>query len=276
MAASSLVLCNNALTLLGTRRITALADPSKEARACNDNYDACRRAVLRMHPWNFALKRVALAGAAITNCANNGAGLVQVTSPAHGLVTGNYCTIDSVVGTVEANVTNNTVTVIDANNFTLDGSVFATSYVSGGTAAPAPGFEYRYKFALPADYIRLASLKDNTDEPLSNQEWKVEGAAVLTSYNSVHMRYVYDLQTTTAFDPLFDEALAAYLANQISLKITGSESQKQALQQMLGKSLELARFVDSVEDPAEIYDCDDWTRARFGVNEGFVRSPMTN
>lgn len=38
-----------------------LTDTSREARACSRAYDFCRRAELRSHPWNFAIKRAQLA-----------------------------------------------------------------------------------------------------------------------------------------------------------------------------------------------------------------------
>ncbi|UOF78036.1 tail tubular protein A [Caudoviricetes sp.] len=276
MAATSVVICNNALTLIGSRRITALSDPSKEARVCNDNYDTCRKAVLRIHPWNFACERVELTGKTITNIVDSGAGLIKVTAASHGLSTGNYATIEGVVGTVEANITNVKVTVIDANNFTIDGSSFSNTYISGGKVSLAPGFEFIYKFALPSGCLRVLAPKDGSDEPLSNKEWKVEGAFLLTNYSTVRVRYINDVSDTTKFDSLFDEALAAYLAQKICLKITGSEVAAEGARRNLKDLMEKARFVDSTEDPAEVYDCDDWTRARHGAGDGFVRNPMTN
>lgn len=276
MATTAIEVCNNALTLIGSRRITSLSDPSKEARACNDNYNICRKAVLRMHPWNFATKRVELTGVDITAIADNGAGLIEVTAVAHGRSTGNYVTIEGVVGTVEANVDNALITVVDADTFTIDDSVFANAYVSGGTVALAPAFEYRYKFPLPSDHLRQHTVKDAQDERLNNTEWQVEEAYLLTDYSTIRYRYVYDAQTTTAFDALFDEALAAYLAEKICYKITGSEALKQNLQQSLKKSLEKARFVDSVESSTEMIDMDDWTRARVYSGDGFIRNPGTN
>lgn len=69
----------------------------------------------------------------VTNCANNGAGLVRVTAAGHGYETGWRVTVASVTGTTEANGTW-TVTRIDANNFDLQGSTYANAYISGGTS----------------------------------------------------------------------------------------------------------------------------------------------
>lgn len=60
----------------------------------------------------------------------------QLTVVAHGRQTGDYVQIDSVVGTTELNGKIYTVSVVDADNFTLDGvdSTGFGAYTSGGTA----------------------------------------------------------------------------------------------------------------------------------------------
>ena len=56
---------------------------------------------------------------------------VVLTSPAHGLTSGTLVTVSGILGLVGANVTT-TVTVIDGNTFSLDGSVGSGTYTSGG------------------------------------------------------------------------------------------------------------------------------------------------
>lgn len=53
-------LYNRALDIIGTQSVQTIADTTNEARLCNRNYDNCRRAILRIHPWNFAITRVTL------------------------------------------------------------------------------------------------------------------------------------------------------------------------------------------------------------------------
>lgn len=74
----------------------------------------------------------------ITNCANNGSGLVRVTSAGHGRTTGESVTVAGVTGTTEANGTW-VVTVVDPNNIDLQGSVYANAYVAGGTVQRVAG-----------------------------------------------------------------------------------------------------------------------------------------
>ncbi len=59
----------------------------------------------------------------------------QITSAGHTLTTGNVVTINGVVGMTQLNGNTYTITVVDVNNFTLNGvdSTGFTPYVSGGT-----------------------------------------------------------------------------------------------------------------------------------------------
>lgn len=54
-------ICNRALDKLGQGAIVSLEDGTKSANLCNRNWPVIRDQVLRDHPWNFAVRRVALA-----------------------------------------------------------------------------------------------------------------------------------------------------------------------------------------------------------------------
>lgn len=60
-------------------------------------------------------------------------GLIEITDVGHGYSTNDVLTIAGVVGTTEANGAW-VVTVLDADHYTLNGSVFVNAYTSGGTA----------------------------------------------------------------------------------------------------------------------------------------------
>lgn len=70
-------------------------------------------------------------GGVITNADDSG-GLVRITAANHGLATSDTVYISGVQGATEANGFWS-VTVVDANRFTLDGSVYTTEYAGGGT-----------------------------------------------------------------------------------------------------------------------------------------------
>lgn len=69
---------------------------------------------------------------AITAAADNGSGLIRLTSAGHGLTTGDAVLIANVGGTTEANGYWE-VTVISGSDFDLIGSTFVNTYTSGGT-----------------------------------------------------------------------------------------------------------------------------------------------
>ena len=54
-------ICNRALDALGESNITSLEDGTKPANLCNRNWPMVRDEVLRLHPWNFAVRRATLA-----------------------------------------------------------------------------------------------------------------------------------------------------------------------------------------------------------------------
>lgn len=61
MAASEVSICSNALLTLGAQPINSLDEDSDRARLASNLFEPVRDYVLRRHPWNCAVKRVALA-----------------------------------------------------------------------------------------------------------------------------------------------------------------------------------------------------------------------
>jgi len=59
--ATSVGICNYALSYLGERNINSLNESIKPATLCNTLYDVARQATLRDHRWSFATKQVDLA-----------------------------------------------------------------------------------------------------------------------------------------------------------------------------------------------------------------------
>lgn len=81
-----------------------------------------------------------------TGFANNGSGAIRVTLAGHGYSTSDYVYLKEVGGTTEANGSWQ-ITVIDANNFDLNGSTFTNTYTSGGkvvklTVVTSVGFTF--------------------------------------------------------------------------------------------------------------------------------------
>lgn len=54
-------ICNSALLKIGATRISSLTQGTKNANACQEQYEKLRDDLLRQHAWNFAVKRRKLA-----------------------------------------------------------------------------------------------------------------------------------------------------------------------------------------------------------------------
>lgn len=61
MATSKVQVCSNALLLLGQNTIASFSENSDRAVIASNLWDNSRQAVIRSHPWNCCISRVALA-----------------------------------------------------------------------------------------------------------------------------------------------------------------------------------------------------------------------
>lgn len=265
MAQSAVEVANAALSKLGSNKfITTLADGTVESIACNDRLDVCKRALLRMHPWNFAMKRASLTPTwiAISNVVDNGSTLCRVTSAAHGRATGDRVSIEGVTGCTGNGTW--TVTVINATTLDLQGSVFSGTYIASALdqLTQAPAFDYEYMLALPADCLRVWRV----DDIMYNVDYQVEGRTIVSHSYPVELRYIYDVTDYTAMDIMFYECLAAYLAWDICYRIGKSSQMKQQLWEDIFNPrtgiLPKSRFTDATENPNELLGADDWILSR--------------
>lgn len=60
MTTTKVTICNEALSMIGASPIQSFDDRTENARRMASIYDGSRKALLRMHPWSFAKKRVQL------------------------------------------------------------------------------------------------------------------------------------------------------------------------------------------------------------------------
>ena len=78
----------------------------------------------------------------------------SITATGHGFSTGDFITITDVVGMTELNGNEYTITVVDANTFTLDStnSTAFTAYTSGGTATELVNYTVDFQTTEDATY----------------------------------------------------------------------------------------------------------------------------
>jgi hypothetical protein len=266
MAQTPTEMCNAALSKLGCRFKIVNSPPlttgtTQEERICAARYDNCRKIMLAMHPWNFAIKRVNLEPSyvAITGAVSSGGKVQVLTASTSGLSNGDRVTIDSVVGTTEANGTWVISGLVTDTSFVLEDSTFSNTYVSGGQWTKAATFDYTFSIALPSDCLRVLRVNDQLVSP----EWRIENGRILTNDDTNYVKYIYDIAIGDTMNILFYEALSLYLAWDISLELGRDNQTKEQLGRDFKEVLAKARFVDSMEDPAEQIEANDWVSSRF-------------
>jgi hypothetical protein len=271
--AESVTIANAALVHLGGQLITALTDTSREAKFCNERIAKARKAVLRMHPWNFAMKRKysTVTWGSIQGMADSGSGEIRVNITAHTFSTGDRVTIKDAETTTEANGTWR-VTKIDADHFDLDDSTFTNVSTSDGVATFSPAFQWTYRILLETDCLRVVEVGFDGEDV----EYELEGRYILTDQESIDYRYIYDCSDDTLFDTMFATCFALYLAWDLSQVFTQSDQMRENLLNEFKVALAKARHVDATENPARMLQAEDFVDAHLGGNLGFVRDPMTS
>jgi len=112
----------------------------------------------------------------------------QITSPNHSLITGTLVYIGNVLGMTQLNAAIYTITVVDANNFTLNntdstgfstytkGGVWNTSSVNGQTYIPGSEYAwYRFYSTQFGQYLRIGiTYDDNLMNQLATHQTPME------------------------------------------------------------------------------------------------------
>lgn len=277
MAQSALEVGNAALYKLGDVTVTSVtgADESKEGLVLTARLEICKRALLRMHPWNFATKRkvitpptaVTLTTPYVEYVTTN---TIKFTVASHSFVAANYITgastgVPEANGTFEvASVTATTVTC------TAPGVTSISGTPAAGTIRLSPAFDFAYLYTLPTDCLRLLSI--NEQESFTTDDWRVEGRFIASDIDvSMNVKYIFDVTDYTAMDIHFYECLAHYIAWDICDHITGDDQKKRDLWTDLyggdGKVgiLPKARFSDATEDSLQQMQTTDWLQSRFST-----------
>ncbi len=261
---TSLDIANMALSLIGSaNRLTVLDGTApEENRQCHLHYEATRDAMLRAHPWNFAIKRTRLitqAESAKTVTGATQANPVVLTVASHGYSDGDRVRVASVGGMTQINDREFTIDVLTSNTFSLldENGTSHAAYTSVGTVTKIPAFDYSYWFALPSDCLRVLSVGDDL------YEYKIEGGRLLYNSDEADLKYVAQITDTTAFDSQFVQLLALALAVKISVKLTDNANLKESLKADLRDMLREARAFDGQEGgtPDGLY-ADAWIVSR--------------
>lgn len=137
----------------------------------------------------------------------------------------------------------------------------ATARTSLAALTSTPDWEFDYEYQLPTDCLRVIEYKDAVPY---NIKWRIEGRKLRTTESGpVYIRYIREVTDAAEFDPMLADAIAARLAADCAISITGEASKRQLALQVYDLTLKEARRIDSKEQSQdEVITADTWTRAR--------------
>ena len=122
----------------------------------------------------------------------------------------------------------------------------ATKRAALSASATAPAWGYSTAYPLPVDFLRLASLSE------LGIDYRIEGRQLLTDASTINILYIYRVEDVSVWDELLKQAVAARLAAELALPITGSDSTATLMWQLYEAKMNEAKYIDSVEGPTDL------------------------
>lgn len=247
MATTATEIANLAIAHLGGRALTTLStDTTQQAASVRKWYNpdagtpiyTALDEVLRAHPWNFATarKRQTVTYYDVTDVVSSG-GLIKITDESHGIHTGQRVYIKDVGGVTAANG-QWYVTRVDADEFTLDDSVFAGTYTSGGKFAKIPAFDWDFQHTPPDDCLRVISINAGGGQMEdAGADFTFEKGLILTDEETINLKYIQRITDVTEYPADFVTAFSFLLASYIAQDTQGASGQAQQMRQFFEKAV---------------------------------------
>jgi hypothetical protein len=195
-----------------------------------------------------------------------------------------YFTGELVVGSDDAvyrstiNANDNDPVDVGTGWLSLGGSTAALTVLYPIGTGPATDSSSRYVYRLPKGYLRKAPTDPKAGTfpylggavNLGPDDWTFEGGYIVTSeIGPVMMRYVADVSDVSTMDPMFCEALAARVANEICFRVLADASPQERAEKKADTrahyrtEMAEARMVNGIEaGPVEAWE-DEWITVRY-------------
>ena len=123
--------------------------------------------------------------------------------------------------------------------------------------ATTPDHEWSYAFAFPSDLLRFLKI-------YQNDEYRIERKKILANSDTLEIKYVFDPgEELSLLDVGCAEAVASYLAFNISYALTQDRILKERLFSEYVEILRQTKSVDAKEDPALRLDASEWEDSRY-------------
>lgn len=127
---------------------------------------------------------------------------------------------------------------------------FATKRASLAASSTAPAFEYDYAYPVPADFVRLLCVLDDSNNVVSPEEYEFEDNSILSNMTApLRIKYIYDFQDVPNMDAMFVDALVYEIALGIVYKVGNSNTDVERVAKLLQQRVSMAKAIDGQERP---------------------------
>lgn len=136
------------------------------------------------------------------------------------------------------------------------------------TTNTAPVWGFSTAHSLPSDFIRFSRLDD------LDIHFAIEGREIHSNQSTINMKYVFRETVVANWDELLKTAVAARLAAEICVAITGSRGLMADMWNIYNLKMEEARLIDKLEAPVQTMEGTTWLDARL-QDEPFRKQSTT-
>ena len=143
----------------------------------------------------------------------------------------------------------------------------ATKRATLAVLATAPAWGFTRQFQLPSDFLRMGEAQ----EP--KEKWRIEGQLFLSDLTTVQITYVHDLTDVSIMEATLQDAIAAKLAAEICIALTGNRDLMRDVTAIYQAKLAEARYMDAQEGSIEVIEGFKWVDARVGADDPFRPFP---
>lgn len=247
--------------------IAELTTPtSKRGLAVVGQYETTLKELLNDSPWNFTIKKkkITVQSSAINSWSFVGTAITLVVGVGHGFVANDVVVVAGLLadsfapntggatgadGVAINSVTATTIVYTAENAPTGTPTVnVATAFVKAGSL-----FGYRYRYALPADTIRILELD-------FKQPYRVESTGILCDTDGfILVKYCFFNDTPATYSGAFVKAFALKLAEDISYLMVQSAALQGAITTEAERYLRKARSMNSQEGTPETRYPEEYT-----------------
>ncbi len=155
---------------------------------------------------------------------------------------------------------------------------FAIKRVTLAPEAAQPAFGFTNQFLVPSDSLRILGIFDENElqqnYTASRIPYKVEGNKILADDDTLPIFYLAQITDVGLFDALYAEALAWFLAIDLSYPLTTVRKLREDAVVGFKEAILAAKRADAIEGSPEVIESSEWLDSRSAGFTPFRPGPI--